>query len=88
MTDIGWVRPPLADLVQQIRSDLLTSLSADDVLRRSDLDVQARVQAAAWHTVNGFIEFLALEILPDTATACREWAIGIRGSLRLGSEDQ
>lgn len=72
MADIGWVRQSLAELVQQLRTDLLTSLSQDEVLRRDDLEVQARVQAAAWHTVNGFIEFLALEILPDTATAWLE----------------
>lgn len=71
MADIGWVRPPLPDLVAQIRTDLLTSLSLDEVLRRSDLEVQARVQAAALHTLYGFVEHLAHQILPCSATG--EW---------------
>lgn len=71
MVNIGWDRPSLGNLVQRVRTDLLTSLSEDEVLRRSDLEVQARVQAAAWHTVLGFIEFLALQMLPDTAIG--EW---------------
>lgn len=71
MVDIGWERPPLPALVQQVRADLLGSLSQDEVLRRSDTEVQARVQAAALHTLYGFVEFLALQVLPDTATG--EW---------------
>lgn len=67
MAETGFARPTLPTLVEQIRADLLARLSQDDVLRRSDLEVQARVQAAALHAVYGFVSHLARQILPDTA---------------------
>lgn len=71
MVDIGFARPTLAGLVEQVRSDFLASLAQDDVLRRADVEVQAAVQAAALHTLYGFVQALAGQILPDTATG--EW---------------
>jgi uncharacterized phage protein gp47/JayE len=65
---ISFVRPSLSELLSQMRADFLARMGADEFLRRSDIEVQARVQAAAWHTVLGFIEHLALQILPYSAT--------------------
>lgn len=67
MAETGFARPTLSDLIEQVRTDLLARLSQDEVLRRSDLEVQARVQAAALHTLYGFVTYLARQILPDTA---------------------
>lgn len=68
MLDTGFARPTLAELIVATRADLLARLGADEVLRRSDIDVQARVQAAALHSVYAFIDHLARQLLPDTAT--------------------
>ncbi len=67
MADTGFSRPTLAELIEQVRSDLLARLRADEALRRSDLEVRSRVQAAALHTVYGYLDYLARQLLPDTA---------------------
>jgi uncharacterized phage protein gp47/JayE len=67
MVETGFARPTLPALIEEVRADLLARLSQDEVLRRSDLEVQARVQAAALHSVYGYISWLARQILPDTA---------------------
>ncbi|MBP2314891.1 baseplate J/gp47 family protein [Azospirillum soli] len=67
MPETGFARPTLPTLVEQVRADLLARLSQDEVLRRSDLEVQARVQAAALHSLYGFIDYVARQILPPTA---------------------
>lgn len=48
-----------------IRSDLFAMLDISDELRRMDEDVRAKVYAAALHTVYGYIDYLALNMLPD-----------------------
>jgi uncharacterized phage protein gp47/JayE len=67
MADTGFARPTLSELIEEVRTDLLARLTQDEVLRRADLEVQARVQAAALHSVYGYISYLARQILPDTA---------------------
>ncbi|WP_188260879.1 baseplate J/gp47 family protein [Azospirillum tabaci] len=67
MADTGYTRPTLSELIEQVRADVLARLGVDEVLRRADGEVQARVQAGALHSVYGFIDFLAAQILPDTA---------------------
>jgi len=47
MAETGFTRPTLADLIEHCRADLLARLGQDEVLRRADSEVQARVQAAA-----------------------------------------
>ncbi|TWA69742.1 putative phage protein gp47/JayE [Azospirillum baldaniorum] len=67
MADTGFTRPTLPELIEQVRADLLARLGLDELLRRVDGEVQARVQAAALHSLYGFIDFLARQVLPDTA---------------------
>lgn len=67
MADSGFSRPALPQLIATIRSDLLTRFSEDVVLRRLDAEVYARVQAAAVHTLYGYIDYLARNMLPDQA---------------------
>lgn len=70
MADSGFTRPTLPQLITAVRSDILTRLSADTTLaalRRTDAEVYGRVQAAAVHTVYGYIDYLARNLLPDLA---------------------
>lgn len=67
MADTGFTRPTLPELIEQVRADLLARLGLDELLRRANGEVQARVQAAALHSLYGFIDYLARQVLPDTA---------------------
>lgn len=74
MADSGFSRPTLPQLITTVRSDILTRLNADSTLaelRRTDAEVYARVQAAAVHTVYGYLDYLARNLLPDQAD--EEW---------------
>ena len=74
MADSGFTRPTLPQLITAVRSDILTRLAADmtlAALRRTDAEVYGRVQAAAVHTVYGYIDYLARNLLPDLAD--EEW---------------
>lgn len=62
-------RPTLADLVTRTRADLVSRLSADDILRRADADVYARVLAGLAHGLYGYVDWLANQIIYDTAEA-------------------
>jgi uncharacterized phage protein gp47/JayE len=65
MADSQFTRPELPQLIATIRSDLLTRFEQDVLLRRMDAEVYARVQAAAVHTLYGYIDYLARNMLPD-----------------------
>ncbi|MCP1064675.1 baseplate J/gp47 family protein [Serratia symbiotica] len=54
-------------MIDTIRGDLLTQFNEYSVLRRLDAEVYTRVQAAAIHTIYGYINYLARNILPDLA---------------------
>lgn len=76
MADSGFSRPTLPQLITAVRSDILTRLNADSTLaelRRTDAEVYARVQAASVHTVYGYIDYLARNLLPDLAD--EDWLI-------------
>lgn len=73
MPDSGFNRPTLPQLITQIRSDLHSRFQDDAVLRRADSEVYSRVQAAAVHTVYGYIDYLARNILPDLCD--EDWLI-------------
>ncbi len=67
MQTSGFSRPTLPQLIDTIRSNLIARFNEDSVLRRLDAEVYARVQAAAIHTLYGYIDYLARNILPDLA---------------------
>lgn len=73
MADSNFSRPALPQLIATIRSDLLTRFEEDVLLRRLDAEVYARVQAAAVHTLYGYIDYLARNMLPDLADA--DWLL-------------
>jgi uncharacterized phage protein gp47/JayE len=74
-------RPSLGDIVQRVRTDVLSRLSTDDVLRRADAEVYARVMGGVAHGLYGFIDWLSNQLLYDTAEAeylerwCSIWGI-------------
>jgi uncharacterized phage protein gp47/JayE len=68
MTDTGFARPTLAELIARISGDLNTRLPGhDSLVRRSVLWVLARVVAGAVHLLYGFAAWIARQILPDRA---------------------
>ncbi len=70
-------RPTLQTLIDRTRNDLIARLAEDDVLRRADAEIYARVIAAASHSINGFIEYVAKQIIIDTADV-DFWSAGAR----------
>lgn len=67
MADSDFYRPPLPDLITQIRNDILSRFLQDDVLRRADAEVYSRAAAAAVNTLYGYLDYLARNLLPDLA---------------------
>ncbi|EEW6710761.1 DUF2313 domain-containing protein [Escherichia albertii] len=65
MADSEFQRPTLAENISMLRNDLFARLDVSDTLRRMDEDVRAKVYAAALHTVYGYIDYLAMNMLPD-----------------------
>lgn len=61
-------RPTLAELITRTRADTISRLSADELLRRSDPEVLSRVLAGASHEMHGFIEWIAAQVIYDTAS--------------------
>lgn len=57
------LRPTLREIIQRVRADVTAEF--DDPLRRSDAEVYARTYAGAVHGVNGHIEYLERNMLPD-----------------------
>lgn len=65
MADSEFQRPTLAENISMLRTDLFARLDVSDTLRRMDEDVRAKVYAAALHTVYGYIDYLAMNMLAD-----------------------
>ncbi|WP_176473421.1 baseplate J/gp47 family protein [Sphingopyxis sp. GW247-27LB] len=89
-------RPTLSGLIERIRADLDSRLpGADARLPASVLDVLARSYAGTASNLYGYVDWLARQILPDTAEAellgrhaaiwglTRKAAIGATGSVAL-----
>ncbi len=74
-------RPSLSEIVQRVRTDVLSRLATDDVLRRADAEVYARVMGGVAHGLYGFIDWLSAQLLYDTAEAeylerwCSIWGV-------------
>ena len=63
-----FARPSLADLIARVASDIEAGLPGTDArLRRSNLGVLTRVHAAATHGLYGYLDFMARQLMPDTA---------------------
>jgi|Deesub1362A_J573_1020465.scaffolds.fasta_scaffold00715_21 uncharacterized phage protein gp47/JayE len=63
-------RPSLSQLHERIKADIQAHLPGADVeLRRGNLGVLAKVHAAAQHTLYGYLERVARQIIIDTAEA-------------------
>lgn len=73
---MSYSRPTLTALVASVRADILSRLLQDDVLRRSDAEVYARVMAGLAHGLYGFIDWLSRQVVYDTAEAeiLERWA--------------
>lgn len=65
---MAFVRPTLSELVDRIQTDFVSRLSlVGAVLRRSMVYVMARVFAGAAHMMHGHLDFLSLQMFPDSA---------------------
>jgi uncharacterized phage protein gp47/JayE len=65
-----FLRPSLPTLIERAIADIETRLpGADARLRRSNFNVLARVSAGAAHGLYAFLDWVARQILPDTAEA-------------------
>jgi uncharacterized phage protein gp47/JayE len=74
---MAFSRPALSDLIVRAFADIQSRLPGSDAtLRRSNLNVLSRVHAAAVHGLYGFIQWLATQIIYDTAEAeyLERWA--------------
>ena len=70
-------RPTLPELVDRAITDIQSRLpSADALLRRSNLNVLSRVLAGAVHAIYGYLQWLAAQMMYDTAEAeyLERWA--------------
>jgi len=66
---MSFTRPTLAELIERVVTSIDTSLdTASAKLRRSNLNVLAKVLAATAHGLYGFIAWVAAQILPDTCS--------------------
>ncbi len=67
---MSFARPTLTELIARAQDDIDARLpGADSRLRRSAVGVLATTHAGAVHGLYGFLDYLARQILPDTAEA-------------------
>lgn len=67
---MSFERPTLPALIDRAIADIESALpGADARLRRSNLNVLARMHAGASHGLYGYLAWLARQVLPDTAEA-------------------
>ncbi len=65
-----FTRPTLDELHQRIKADIQAHLPGADLeLRRGNLGVLAKVHAGAQHTIYGYLDRQARQLMPDTAEA-------------------
>lgn len=65
---MSYDRPALTDLVAQSEADIESRLPGTDAkVRRTNLNVLARVQAGGLHGLYGYLQWLFRQMLPDTA---------------------
>lgn len=74
---MSYTRPTLPALIAQGEADIESRLpGADAKVRRTNLNVLARILAAGLHGLYGFVTWLARQVMPDTADAdyLERWA--------------
>ena len=79
-----FARPPLSELIERASADIEAGLPGTDArLRRSNLAVMARMHAGGMHGLYGYLDWLAKQLMPDTAEVVflDRWA-GIWGVIR------
>lgn len=72
-----WTRPALQELLDRAQQDYVSRLPLEGaILRRSVVNVLARVQAGAAHMMHGRLEFAARQLFPTSAEAegVLQWA--------------
>lgn len=69
-------RPSLRQLVERTRADVITRLTPEEMLRRSDAEVYARVLAGASHELHGHLQWIVQQVIYDTAEGefLKRWA--------------
>lgn len=70
-------RPSLTDLIARIKADIESRLvDADASLRRTLLAILATVEAGAVHGLYGYLDWIADQVMPDTADTAQleRWA--------------
>jgi uncharacterized phage protein gp47/JayE len=82
---VAFTRPTLPELIERAASDIEAGLPGTDArLRRSNLNVLARMHAAAVHGIYGYLDWLAQQVIVDTAeTVFLDRYAGIWGVLRV-----
>jgi len=74
---MSYTRPTLPALIAQGEADIESRLpGADAKVRRTNLNVLARILAAGLHGLYGFVTWLSRQVMPDTADAdyLERWA--------------
>ena len=67
-----WFRPTLEECIEAVRGDFAARLpGADTRTRRSPIDVFARMVGYVHHTIYGWLDWLAKQLLPDSSEV--EW---------------
>jgi len=65
---VPFARPSLSDLITRIRADLYSRLANQGpLLRRAVANVVAPVWAGATHMLHGHLDWIALQLFPDTS---------------------
>jgi uncharacterized phage protein gp47/JayE len=64
---VTFSRPSLADLIERAEGEVAARLGTGTLLRRGPLAVLARVLAGLSHTAHGHLDFVARQVLADTA---------------------
>ena len=60
-------RPTLAQVIDRVATDVFSRLLQEDILRRADADVYARVVAGVTHGLYGYLDWISRQVMPDTA---------------------
>lgn len=85
---MAYIRPTLTELIDRVIADISSRITGVDgaVLRKSLLGVIGRAEAGAIHMLYGYIDWVAKQVIPDTAEKeylerwCAIWGIARKTS--------